>query len=428
MRNSFEQIIGWDANKTRIEAYRRMFDSFAKRYGNMLDLSKDDLSDVIEIAGKEGIFRAAKEARELVYGRGMSVYGVSYISNVCDEKCVFCPMGQKCIKTTRLTEAIKTAAPEEKVQLEALIEEENRSLRTLTLDEAQEDFNALVKLGHTEICLLTGSGLCLDYTKLIPYVRAALTTTGVREVILNVSQFTESVFRNFMIDLQAGFTIPAEVRLQYRLFQETFDREVYAKMMRYGDPVHGKGNFRTRYYSLFVANFVTIDFSRTRLRGVDRLGEGVLFGLSRYPIGELQWIRNREFWLDPYRICLPFANAPTGSDVEIPYMIPGRADANGIIELIYALARLAFPERSIVSSERDGEGLLVKLDDYANHTTLNVRPYPGGNIDALAEIEGRPLRFAGETPQAEVHPRDIKETIRRWKEAGREVINFEPHF
>lgn len=76
--------------------------------------------------------------------------------------------------------------------------------------------------------------------------------------------------------------------------------------------------------------------------------------------------------------------------------------------LAYALAKLALPNISVVSSERDTPDLLSDLDMYATCTTLNVHPGVGDNIKFHRKLENSQIHFE----QAPSFSRDPQQTLR----------------
>ncbi|MBM4177220.1 hypothetical protein FJ208_00240, partial [Candidatus Gribaldobacteria bacterium] len=255
--------------------------------------------------------------------------------------------------------------------------------------------------------------------QIIKYTQIALDKPGVKEIILNMVAYSKNAFRY----VKDGLQIPKEVKIQHRVFQETYDEKEYGYYHR-NSPRGGKKDFERRYNSQIAA----LD------AGFDEVGIGALFGLSKNPLKEIKALQEHAKVIkerggkEPKRCCLPLANSPQGSDLEIKYKIPGMKNQEKITELIYALARLAMPTISIVSSERDDPKTLEELDKYANHTTLFVHPYPGGNIDGLKELKQNQNQFIeGGKPisQAKTFSRTPEQALKSWRERGYSVIGFD---
>ncbi len=399
----------------KIAESKALFAQFAHEYGEKFDLADEtSIDEVLKAAEELGIFEKAKEMRLLIFGKNISVYGVSYICNVCSEQCKFCPMGVCNHKMEILQKQIDVEEDScKKAALQVEYNELGKKIRTLNLHEAKKDFEALREIGHQEICVLTGSGQTQDYEKIIPYAQWALNTPGVKEVILNVAQFPPEVFRNILSQL----SIPEGVKIQFRIFQETYDKASYEEYMEYG---RVKRNFEQRRDSQVNA----------LLEGFDHAGIGVLFGLSRYPIKEIIGLMQHAAYIKQItgkqvsRCNLPIANKEGNPDIRIDYPIGDLRQAEKITILIYALASLAIPDVTKVSSERDTAETLEDLDPFASHTTLGVQDRPAGNIDAIEKpdyctSEDKPVGQCG------THPRDVKAQLRSWLERGYNILHFD---
>ena len=165
--------------------------------------------------------------------------------------------------------------------------------------------------------------------------------------------------------------------------------------------------------------------------GFDNVGIGALFGLRRYPLEEVLGLMEhaaalkRSHGVEPIRVCLPTANFLPNIGVQIPYVLKkGSYDEQGNLlrashyelfdELIYALAKLAMPRLSLVSSERDPQGLLRILDRYATCTVLNVHPGVGDNVRHHRGMDVDEVHFE----QATSFSRDPEETLRDMRARG----------
>ncbi|MEI6498574.1 MAG: hypothetical protein WCO23_01300 [bacterium] len=405
--------------ETKLREGRALFERFAAEYINKFDLSdKESIDKILAAAEKFGIYDKAKEIRELLFGKNISVYGVAYLSNMCDEQCKFCPMGVACHEMDHLMEELKRPdiTPEEEDAIRQKHAEFNKKIRTIRLYGARKEFEALREIGHEEICILSGSGRFADWEKMIPYVQLALDQPGIKEVILNIGQYPEGDYESIIESLH----IPEGVKLQWRIFQETYVPETYKYYMEHGK---GKKNANMRRQTQTYA----------LKEGFDEAGIGALFGLDKNPLKELIGLIDhadeikRKTGHSASRCCLPVANEPCDNEVDIQYSIEALAQSDQIKELIYALARLALdPNTSIVMSERDQDALLQRLEAYANHTTLYVHSDPGGNVRSLREHLGLKPKNNEVIPvgQANTYGRQVKPTLKRWLIEGRNILDF----
>lgn len=410
--------------KGKIEASKKLFREFLRDYGEKFDLpSEEGINETLEAAHERGIFEEAQRIRELIYDKNISIYGVSYLSNVCNQNCGFCPMGvcNKAVYDLRLRLMNEDLSPEERADFQRQIEEYEASLKTMSPEEAKADYAALAEIGHREICVLSGEKISADIGKVIDYVQLAVDTPGVKEVILNLGVYNYEVFKM----IRQNLNVPAGVRLQHRVFQETYDWDEYGRFTK-DAPESRDVRALTKKYPIERH----MSQGEALRAGFDEVGIGALFGLTKYPIKEIEGLQShtgsiqRIHGKEPKRCCLPLGNEPEYVKVDIPYMIPGVAKATEITELIYALARLAMPTVSIVSSERDGPEILKILDKYANHTTLFVHPGPGRNIESLEEFKRGEKVESRVVEQAATVARDPKKTIQDWLNKGYHILDF----
>jgi len=316
------------------------------------------------------------------------------------------------------------------------IEKIEKRFKTLNPEEASRDMEGIISIGHQEICILSGEAISVDVVAVADYVRRALDIPGIKEVILNMGAYTEKQFA----DIKNQLIIPPGVKLQHRIFQETYNKKDYDYYMKrgpdedsykaFGEGIKGKKNWKFRYDSQIAA----------LKAGFDEVGIGALFGLRKHPLKDIKGLQDHAEQIknakdengnnigkEPKRCCLPFANNPeVECPVDVKFIVPGLKDEQKIIELIYALARLAMPTVSIVSSERDNPEILKKLDQYANHTTLFVHPEPGENIHSLQELAGvEDKDRVKPVGQAEVVSRRPAEALADWQKRGYNIIGFD---
>jgi len=382
---------------------KETYKKFAKKFLNKLDLSNPkSVKEAYEEAKKQGIFEKAQKIRELIFGKDIHFYGVSYLWDKCCNYCIYCP--GSCQNREK---AIKQG--------------KEYPLRELSVAEAVEDTKAVMKDGHTHMCYLTGTwpGNGLFPQKMAKYLEV-FDKLGLTEIILNIPPQTLDGFKIMRKAVK-------KTSIQFRVFQETYNKEQYGKVHIAGP----KSNYEFRIESQ----------ERALEAGFDNVGLGALFGLHKFPIEEINGIQEhaekikKKFGKYPIRVCLPTANFLEGIGVSVPYTLErGEYDKFGEItkpkvyelfdELIFALGRLAIPTINLVSSERDPPGILKTLDKYATCTTLDVHPGVGDNIEHHKtkseklkkeyKSEAREVHFE----QATVFPRDSKSTIEDMKSRG----------
>ncbi len=382
--------------KASLEKAQKLYSEFVKNNTYKLNISDESsVHDVYQKAIEAGIFDNAKSIRELIFGKDIHFYGVSYLWDTkCANDCIYCPASRTNIRKT-------------------IEEGKTISSRELTIDQAVRDTKAVMKDGHTHICYLTTSTPSIKKypDKIIPYLREIIEKTkedGLKEIILNIEPLTEEGFRKIVEAVKKpNEKFGTNVSLQFRVFQETYNRETYKKM-------HPRGP-KSDYDFRMSAQ------TRALKAGFDNIGLGALFGLHKYPLEEIENLKKhaesleRESGKIPARICLPSGNELENIGVTIPHFLTKEIDDykkgtyEEFNELIYALARLAMPTINIVSSERDRPAMLETLNQYATCSTLNVHPGVGDNAKIFQEEDqSEETHFE----QASVFPRDPKKTLK----------------
>ena len=341
-RNEHKVDIQRPEIQLQIANARKEYQDFVAEFRNLDLRDESTIRQVHEIATNKGIFEKAAKIRELIFGKDTTTYGVSYISDACVSGCTYCPIRRDSID-------VETGKPIKR--------------KKLSLEEFIRDTEQIIKDGHSHICFLAGDG---DLTtthpeKMIPYLEVLDKMNGVEEIILNVTPQTTENFKSWR-------DVVKNKPLQFRVFQETYNPEVYKQKHPFGP----KANYSFRRESQ----------SRAMDAGFDNYGFGVLLGLNPNFVQEIEDLvmhaqeMNAKYGKLPARVCLPTANTLKGVN-NVEGQIHVTSEAN---ELAYALAKLALPEVSIVSSERDTPEMLRKLDRYATNRTVDVQPSVGGNL------------------------------------------------
>ena len=270
MSNEYIVNIELPGIQTEIKEARKIFSDFYEKYCTTFDLADEaKIKMVYKAAQIMGIFARAKAIRQLLFGRNISLYGVCYLGTKCNQNCKFCPMGQA---NWKMHLHGKTSSDR---------------LITLSLEEASADLDALVQIGHREICILAGEAIACDPGKVVEYAQLAVYKPGVHEVILNMGAYTQRTFEF----IKETIVLPAGVKLQHRVFQETYVKTEYDYYMERAPREHGsKADFDFRYNSQVAA----------LKAGFDEVGIGVLFGLSRYPLKEIKGLQQHAAYIKKY--------------------------------------------------------------------------------------------------------------------------------
>lgn len=263
----------------------------------------------------EPLFQAAREVKEMVYGKRLVLFAPLYLSNRCANNCLYCGFRK-----------------------------DNRELlrKTLTRDEVAQETEVLIKLGHKRLLLVAGEGQGGDLSYLESVIRTVYDTKAnhgeIRRVNVNVAPLTVESFRRLK-EANIG---------TYQLFQETYHRPTYETM----HPSGPKSNYDWRISGM----------DRAVEAGIEDVGIGALFGLYDYRYEVLSLLAHAKhleqvFGTGPHTISVPrFKPAHGASISEPPYLV---SDTD--LMRIVAVLRLAVPYTGIILSTREPAALREKL-------------------------------------------------------------------
>ena len=284
------------------------------------------------------IFRAAKNVKESIYGNRLVLFAPLYISNLCDNECVYCAFRAR-----------------------------NRELqrRALSQEEIAVEVKHLVEQGHKRILLVAGEAYPREGFE---YVLDAIDTVyrtasgpgEIRRVNVNIAPLSTEEFR-LLKARQIG---------TYQVFQETYHRDTYAR-------VHVAGRKRDFDWRVNAPD-------RAMEAGIDDVGIGVLFGLFDWRFEALalvQHIRHleRRFGVGPHTLSVPRMEPATGSDVASH---PPHPVSDVDFRKIVAILRLAVPYTGIIMSTR--EAAEIRRETFAlgvSQISAGSRTNPGGYTD-----------------------------------------------
>jgi hypothetical protein len=366
-QDEYKISINSEIARRGINSAREAYRNFADEHMRVLDLRHPaSIPYVFEAALGRGIFDQARDIRQMFFGKDIYFYGVSYLWDMCIEKCIYCP---------------------------GSIENRRNIYRTrqMSIDEAVDDTRAVMADGHTHICYLTGEDPHGHPTDVLAKYLEAFDELGLDEIILNIDPKTVEDFLKLRKAVK-------HTPLQFRVFQETYDMETYKCVHPLSTGLKPNYSFRRQSQARAIE------------AGFDSVGVGILFGLHRFPIEDIEGIRihvaelKQHYGTTPARVCLPSATFLSKIGVTIPFVLEkGKYLLDGTLkqlgpyemasELLYSLSKLALPTICLVSSERDPKGLLQRLDNYASCTTLNVHPGVGDNIRCRYGIDSGELHF-----------------------------------
>ncbi len=313
-------------------------------------LSDEDVAVLMSIQSPDlaqELYHAASSVKDMIYGKRLVIFAPLYISNLCNNECLYCAFRAK-------NTAIKR--------------------RALTQDEIAHEVKMLVEQGHKRVLVVAGESYPkegFDYVlKSIETVYSVKSGRGeIRRVNANVAPLTIPEFKQ----------LKAAKIGTFQLFQETYHRATYSQMHLAG---------RKMDYDWRVT---AID--RAMEAGINDVGIGVLFGLYNWKfemLAMLQHIRHLEkkFGVGPHTISVPRLEPATGSDVA---SLPPHAVSDDDFRKIVAILRLAVPYTGIIMSTRENAQMRREGFDLGiSQISAGSRTDPGGySTDHSGEVNGQ---------------------------------------
>ena len=281
------------------------------------------------------ILDTANYVKTEIYGKRLVLFAPLYISNLCNNECLYCAFRKS-----------NTFIPR----------------RTLSLEEIKQETEALVAQGHKRVLLVSGEGLgqsALEYSlKAIDTIYSVKVGNGeIRRININIAPLPVE-----------GFGRLKEAKIgTYQLFQETYHYDTYKKM-------HIRGPKMDYLYHLTAMD-------RAMEAGIDDVGVGILFGLYDYRfeiMALLQHIKHLEetFGVGPHTISIPRLEPASHSDVAVhpPYPVSDRE-----FKKIIAVLRLTVPYTGMILSTRESAEMRHEAFSLGiSQISAGSRTNPGG--------------------------------------------------
>lgn len=267
----------------------------------------------------EEIFHAAGRIKNSVYGNRIVTFAPLYVSNYCINNCQYCGYRKENSAITR---------------------------KQLSDQEIKDEVKALIDAGHKRLIMVYGEHPRSDYDYIAHTLRLAYGVKSgkgeIRRINVNAAPLAIESLR-----------VLREVGIgTYQVFQETYDRRVYAQL----HPSGLKANFRWRLYALH----------RSLEAGADDVGMGALFGLSDWRFELLGLLAHtidletRFGGVGPHTISFPRIEPA----VNTPYVekAPARIDDETFIRIV-AIIRLMVPYTGMILTCRESTGVRERLLD-----------------------------------------------------------------
>ena len=257
----------------------------------------------------EKLFSTARQVKEEIYGNRLVIFAPLYVSNLCNNECLYCAFRRDNDKITR---------------------------RALRQNEIAEETRSLIEAGHKRVLLVAGESYPKNNFR---YVLDSIdsiykTKSGhgeIRRINVNVAPLELHQFQELKA---AGIGT-------YQLFQETYHRETYEKMHIRGP----KSDYQRRLEGM----------DRAMEAGIDDVGIGVLFGLYDWRFEVLALMQHighleNRFGIGPHTISVPRLEPAAGSLVAGD---PPSPVSDPDFKKIVAILRLVVPYTGIIMSTRE---------------------------------------------------------------------------
>jgi 2-iminoacetate synthase len=287
----------------------------------------------------EELFHTAREVKEKIYGNRLVLFAPLYLSNQCVNNCLYCAFRR-----------------------------ENNLLkrRTLSVREAVEEAEFLVKQGHKRVLIVAGEHpkkATMEYVgEVIKKIyEVNLSGANIRRINVNAAPMTVEDFRELK-----SFGIGT-----YQCFQETYHYATYTQM----HPSGPKHDYSYRLYAM----------DRAIEAGIDDVGIGALFGLTDYKLETLGMLAHAEylekkFGTGPHTISVP--RLEPAYNVPISENPPFAVKDTEFKKLI-AVLRLSVPYTGMILSTRERAELRRELFSLGiSQISAGSRTSPGSYKDS----------------------------------------------
>jgi 2-iminoacetate synthase len=324
-------------------------------------LSSQDVEALISVSARdllEELFHTARSVKESIYGPRIVLFAPLYISNLCNNNCLYCGFRS-----------------------------ENKEIRrrALSQEEIASEVKILVEQGHKRILLLAGESFPHEgFSYILRSIETVYKTRRgkgeIRRVNVNLAPLSLDEFGELKA---AGIGT-------YQLFQETYHPETYCFM-------HPSGPKRDYAWRIGA-------FDRAMRAGIDDVGMGVLLGLYDWKFEILALLRHVEhleasFGVGPHTISVPRLEPTVGSQIASnpPYPV---SDID-FLKLV-AILRMAVPYTGMIMSTRENAELRrATLELGISQISAGSRTNPGGYADGVQD-HGAQFELGDHRPLDEV--------------------------
>ncbi len=321
-------------------------------------LPPEDAAALLAVADPallEEIYRAARDVKRKVYDNRVITFAPLYASNYCVNNCLYCGF---------------RAGNDGAVR------------RRLSLDEIRAEAEALAgRIGHKRLIFVTGEHPATG----APYIAEAMKT------IYAVKVRTRRGFGQIRrVNVNAAPMSIEDLKLlktagigTYQVFQETYDRKLYAKLHPGGTP---KADYRWRLYAMH----------RAFQAGIDDVALGALFGLNpdwRFEVlGLVSHARELEarFGVGPHTISFPRLENADGTSLPAD-SAKNVSDAD--FKKLVAVLRLSVPYAGMIITARERPETIREVIGMCTQRDASTRIGIGAYSERYGEQESERQQF-----------------------------------
>lgn len=300
--------------------------------------SISDFMALISPAALPYLEQMAQEAQRLTrqrFGYTVGFYAPLYLSNLCSNDCTYCGFS--------MSNRIKR--------------------KTLNAKEIEQECDALNAMGYEHLLLVTGehqNKVGMDYFRQhLPSIRKKVSSLMMEVQPLSTEEYAE--LKNLGLD-------------SVMVYQETYHTATYRQH-------HLRGHKQDFFWRLATPE-------RLGRAGVDKIGLGVLIGLSKdwrtdcYFLAEHLSFLQKHYWQSRYSISFPRLR-PCAGGIEPASLM----DDPQLVQLICAF-RLFAPEVELSLSTRESPYFRDHVVPLAiNSVSAGSKTQPGGYADSKPELE-----------------------------------------
>jgi 2-iminoacetate synthase len=313
----------------------------------MKGLTLEQVSRLLMVEDREMVTEmghAAKWIKEEIYGRRLVFFAPMYLTNKCNNNCLYCAFRR-----------------------------DNKDLErhTLTMDELRHEVLSCEAVGQKRLLLVMGESGTTE--QITDYIIEAVKTVydvkkdqgEIRRVNVNVPALEIDQFKRVK---EVGIGT-------YQLFQETYRRSTFAT----AHPSGPKSNYDYHLNAM----------DRAQLAGIDDNGIGVLFGLDDYRFEIMAMMQHANhlestYGTGPHTISVPRMNPAEGAEWadNPPYVV-----TDDDFKKLVAIIRMAVPYTGMILTTRETPELRREVVALGiSQLSAGSRTQPGGYGESEKEL------------------------------------------